>query len=540
MTETISKERNAKAIYFLTRDTGVCNRLASRLAGHDLRLERLDTLSALAAAIETAPPAILVLDSLAISEAGDVARLLVQAEVRYGVRPSLICIAGPENIELRLQALRAGADAFFVAPVTVEQLAERLLELGGVLTPKPLRVLVVDDQPVAATFAARVLASAGMATRKVGDALSVLDAIGEFEPDLILMDLHMPGANGIELTAIIRDFDDFAHTPIVFLSAELDVGVQMDALRVGGNDFIAKPVDPKRLIAVVEGRIRASRSAPSRPRLRAIAGVESEVGDRVSLAMEDGPQQEARLLGLIQDSLRSNGFELRYQPIVALRQMPGERYETTLNLRVPDGKSIQGPDFLSVAKRQGLVPQIDRWLMANALDELQRQREAHHGLRFFVQQSMTTLAASDWVPWFRGQIADRDLIKLRPVLQFQLQDVAEHVDVAARRFKDLKRLGIRVCLNEIEDEPSALGLLGVLPVSLVRLSTRMVTDTTARRLARLVQYLHELSGSVIAPGIESPQTIAFVWRAGVDFIQGDFLQRPEDHLNFDFSEAALV
>jgi hypothetical protein len=81
----------------------------------------------------------------------------------------------------------------------------------------------------------------------------------EVQPDLVLMDLYMPDASGIELTAIIRDHGEFFDTPIIFLSAETDPDKQLEALRVGGDSFIAKPIQREQLIGAIEHRIRMSR-----------------------------------------------------------------------------------------------------------------------------------------------------------------------------------------------------------------------------------------------------------------------------------------
>ena len=110
-------------------------------------------------------------------------------------------------IEPRLQALRAGADAFWVGPVAADELAARLLALGDTPDPGGYRIQVVDDQPVAANFAVRVLEEAGMHARSVGDPRRVLETLEALRPDLVLMDLYMPGVDGIELTALIREHE---------------------------------------------------------------------------------------------------------------------------------------------------------------------------------------------------------------------------------------------------------------------------------------------------------------------------------------------
>ena len=82
-------------------------------------------------------------------------------------------------------------------------------------------------------------------------------AMEEFQPDLVLMDLHMPGMNGTELTTLIRAHAAFAHTPIVFLTGDPDPERQFEVLEVGADDFLTKPVRPRHLIAAVESRVRA-------------------------------------------------------------------------------------------------------------------------------------------------------------------------------------------------------------------------------------------------------------------------------------------
>jgi EAL domain-containing protein (putative c-di-GMP-specific phosphodiesterase class I)/DNA-binding response OmpR family regulator len=97
-----------------------------------------------------------------------------------------------------------------------------------------------------------------MQVRTVTDPLQILDQLRGFRPDLIVMDLDMPEINGIELTSVIRGYHEFVNIPIVFLSGEQDLDKRADALSVGGDDFITRPIHPRQLIAVVENRIRRS------------------------------------------------------------------------------------------------------------------------------------------------------------------------------------------------------------------------------------------------------------------------------------------
>jgi CheY-like chemotaxis protein len=198
-------------------------------------------------------------DTAVLADPDDLVALAPLVDAANGASLPLVCLAAETDLHSRLAALRAGAAEFLPRESDPIQVISRIRSLMGTVAETPPRILVVDDQPVSALFAARVLEGAGMVTERVGDPLAVLDALQRFRPDLVLMDLHMPGASGIELTRIIRDQAPFADLPIVFLSVEMDPGQQLNALRVGGDDFLAKPVRPEVLVDCVRRRLAIAR-----------------------------------------------------------------------------------------------------------------------------------------------------------------------------------------------------------------------------------------------------------------------------------------
>src|SRR3546814_6544440 len=99
-----------------------------------------------------------------------------------------------------------------------------------------------------------------MQARVVGVSSEVMATMEQFRPDLVLTDLHMPGLDGAEITALIRAHAAFAHTPIVFLTGDPDPETQFEVLQVGADDFLTKPVRPRHLIAEVESRVPRART----------------------------------------------------------------------------------------------------------------------------------------------------------------------------------------------------------------------------------------------------------------------------------------
>lgn len=212
-----------------------------------------------------APPRLLVVGARSLAALPLLAPALRHARVEAGHRIALLAILEQDDLGARLDALRAGADHALPRTLGLHALlaqAEPLLkdEIGDA----PYRVLVVDDDAAQAAFAETVLRRAGMQTRTVIEPLATLDELERFQPDLILMDINMPGADGLELTALIREREAFVSTPIVFLSGDPDTDRQYAALDAGGDDFIAKPVRPKHLIAAVSNRVRRARAAMQR------------------------------------------------------------------------------------------------------------------------------------------------------------------------------------------------------------------------------------------------------------------------------------
>ncbi|WP_177418975.1 response regulator [endosymbiont of Lamellibrachia barhami] len=196
---------------------------------------------------------------------------LERLEQRDIERPKLIFLSRSNDLELRLQAMRIGAVGYFTPPFNIPNLTGKILQLVKPDREKTYRVLIVEDDPSQADFAAVILRKANIETLAVTDPLKVMDILDQFRPDLILMDLYMPGANGIELTSIIREQEEFVSIPIVFLSGEQNADKQLDALSVGGDDFISKPIRPRHLVTAVNNRIQRARhirSAQSTPNQR--------------------------------------------------------------------------------------------------------------------------------------------------------------------------------------------------------------------------------------------------------------------------------
>ena len=169
----------------------------------------------------------------------------------------VIFLSRRNDIHSRLAAVKAGSDAYFLKPVRPTDLIDKLDELTRTKESEHCRVLIVDDDKGMADYHAALLEQNGMETLTLRNSMQILDYLSRFNPDLILLDLNMPECNGYELAKLIRQVPTYFRIPIVFLSGEQNVELQMQAMATGGDDFITKPVQREQFISSV--KLRAER-----------------------------------------------------------------------------------------------------------------------------------------------------------------------------------------------------------------------------------------------------------------------------------------
>src|SRR5436853_1820031 len=120
------------------------------------------------------------------------------------------------------------------------------------------RVLVVDDDPALAEMLTIVLRGEGFDTAVVGDGTRALPAVRELRPDVVLLDLMLPGMNGIDVCRAIRTESG---VPIVMLTAKSDTVDIVLGLESGADDYVVKPFKPKELVARMRARLRRGEDA---------------------------------------------------------------------------------------------------------------------------------------------------------------------------------------------------------------------------------------------------------------------------------------
>jgi len=120
----------------------------------------------------------------------------------------------------------------------------------------PKRIAIVEDEAELASLIEYNLAHQGYLTQVLSGSEDTLKALEQSRPDLILLDVMLPGIDGFELCRQIRRSATLARTPVLFLTARSDEVDRVLGLEIGGDDYMTKPFSPRELIARIKAHLR--------------------------------------------------------------------------------------------------------------------------------------------------------------------------------------------------------------------------------------------------------------------------------------------
>jgi PleD family two-component response regulator/EAL domain-containing protein (putative c-di-GMP-specific phosphodiesterase class I) len=553
-------------------------------------------------------------------------------------------------------------------------------------TEPAYRVLIVEDDRSQALFAQSVLRGTGMEAQVVALAGEVMDALRSFNPDLVLMDLHMPGLSGTELTEQIRANPAYTLLPVVFLTGDADPDSHVEALDSGGDDYLRKPVRPKHLVAAVQNRIRRARAVKAQreqevrrhpmtglltrtfmlqqlggafpqqrtgaiyfvvvegtsalrdrygyaaldailtesgrlvarvageraatrlndntflvfsPDLASVGmmdaarefrdafgrhtfGVENELlrlracvgyvdlahefadagaalaaaeealraarGKANAIAAYEPPraadsEQDSDMLRQVQEALAENRIELAFQPIVSVVGSENVQYQTLMRMRDQHDQLRTAGEIMPIAERFGVVLDIDRRVLSQAVAILDERVRSGRSARLFVPQAARSLGQDGYAQWLLETLQAKGIDGSLLVIDVRLGDALIYA-VALREFcKKMVAAGVRLCLSHYQVNPESDVLLEQLPLNYVRLSPHysgQIEQASVQDEMRVViERAHRLGLQVIGQHVENPQTAATLWLSGIDFLQGDLVQRAANAMDFDFNHSLL-
>jgi len=555
-------------VFLLAPSLEVPTSLRPRLRQEGLQLAVFDDGDAFADALRTHLPQSILVESALVAAV---------SEMLDGLTPSLpeatrLPLVGVNSGEAsaRLQSLVGGAD-LFLAQLDDPTIGAQLKELLASQNTEPFRVLVVDDDRQMCAYCESILGRAGMRVESVMDSASVVHRVRQFKPDLILMDLYLPGIDGLTLTAQLRQLADAVVLPIVFLSGEQSEQARFQAIQVGGDDFLTKPIRPRHLVTAVRSRIKrvralgkqlASRPGDAQGYMRRGAFLDllrqvkqrppgpivalivitvdqaSELQERLSLSVGHELEQ-AIALRLAQsfepdDSyclIQEFGFGLLLERERRDQLLP---FVEALRLAVSDSPfKVDGNDMpLTVSLGMALMPRVDKsvddWINAAFAAVRTAARMGGNRVEGILSES--------------GGLSPERLMYIRELLRKGITKAAMAIDyqpLIPLRASELGRYALNLHLRDRRSPLSGIARQEFVPVAR-ELGLQAEIDRLAINLA--LQALDDQRSRNRVTDILVPVDFPSIDRRQLAWIQGEFSQRKlaEQRLTLEFDAAFLT
>jgi diguanylate cyclase (GGDEF)-like protein len=253
-----------RLVYLATNDLNFAAHVSQQIIHFGYIVQHVRDIQSLPNAIADQNSVAIIIDIPSDDEPPGSNNIFAEVSVFQQIYNNFIFTSDQDDQIVRLKAIHAGGSAFFTKPINIVSLIDKLDSLSrNTSTAQPSKVLIIEDQHTVASYYQMVLKMSGLDAQIASNPGNVLEQMREFHPDLILMNTFLPEVDPADLARVIRQIDDFVSIPIIFLSSEDDFGKRIEALDLGGDDFLVKPIKASHLMAVVRSRLERSKTLRS-------------------------------------------------------------------------------------------------------------------------------------------------------------------------------------------------------------------------------------------------------------------------------------
>lgn len=270
---------------------------------------------------------------------------------------------------------------------------------------------------------------------------------------------------------------------------------------------------------------------------------QGEGGNRVQVfdpAAQDKADaaKDKEWLELIKQAIERDGFVLFYQPIVSLQGQEGEFYEVLLRMQGAKGEILPG-QFLPIAERFGLLPQIDRWVISHVLKVLQERHNQGRMTTFFVKLTTQAIDDGSLLPWLAQQLKGVRVPGDRLVFEMPESMVVTHLKQAKFFQKGLEQLKCGFALEKFGSGLNSFQLLKHVGANYVKLDRIYMAELAKNpehqhKIRDMCEQARSLGRMTVAEFVEDAASMSILFSCGVNFVQGNFLAEPEKVMAYDF------
>lgn len=306
--------------------------IADHLRYAGLRARYLETLQEGEAALsQSQPPAAVVQVDFLQSDkpAENGIEMIKSLRERVPLNTPILFVSENQDFASRLAAVQAGGSGFFNLPLDITGIVEKLSKLlRDRYQSAQGKVLLISDQADSGPPVSALLREMHIDVQRIGKANQIIDLLGRFQPDLIILDLEIQNIDSLELVKVLRQHQDCYALPILLLCEAGHREHFLGRLQGYSDDLLDKPIDEKYLAWLVERRLQRNRAVTGK--LRDLRNCDSNSGLynrsyfltqlELALAANDSPGNRVAVIQIVLDDLASQteaGADLNSDDVIA-------------------------------------------------------------------------------------------------------------------------------------------------------------------------------------------------------------------------------
>lgn len=249
---------------------------------------------------------------------------------------------------------------------------------------------------------------------------------------------------------------------------------------------------------------------------------------------------ETDIQELLRHALENDRLRLVYQPVVSLQGDTRENYAVLSRLLDKNDDEILPKYFLEEAEQSGQMAALDRWVTGHAIKELAQQRNEGRKVNFFIILSGATIADEGMLLYICDCLRDHKAKGAWLTFQISDADLRTNTQAAKKLIDGLKKIKCQIAITHFGVTPKGETLLKHFDVDFVKLDSSFMENLATnpeqqKQLSATNEMIHSHDIKTIATGVEDANSLAVLWTAGINYIQGYFLQEPSESINYDFN-----
>jgi diguanylate cyclase (GGDEF)-like protein len=265
-------------------DRAVCERIAAEATLRGVRCDTVANPQQARALCAERPPTIVLLD-LTFPSDGPTDAYTLLSELSAATPPvPVLVLTGTGTFTDRVEAARRGSRAFLPKSLQASQVLDAVEQFLARERLAATRVLVVDDDPGMLDAMRTLLEPHDLEVATLADPLRFWEKLEEVAPELLILDVDMPGVNGPELCRTVRNDPRWSGLAVIFATAHTDVATVEEVFSAGADDYIAKPIVGPEFVSRVANRLERVRLYRAQAETDYLTGLSSRAKADESLA----------------------------------------------------------------------------------------------------------------------------------------------------------------------------------------------------------------------------------------------------------------